>query len=531
MSYKVLVSDKLSEDGLKIFRDNPDIELVFKTGMEIEELYKEIADADGLVVRSATKVTPDVIDHAKKLKVIGRAGIGVDNIDVAYASKKGIIVMNTPGGNAVAAAEHAVSMMMAVARNIPQAHKSMKEGKWDKKKFMGVEVTDKILGVIGLGNIGKIVGNRALGLKMKVLAYDPFVSKEQAEKLGFTLASLEEIYKASDFITVHTPLTDETRNLLNAETFAKMKKGVRVINCARGGIINEGELVDAIDNGIVAGAAFDVFEKEPISPDSPLLGNDKVILTPHLGASTSEAQVVVAVKIANQFIDFLINGNILNALNMPSISPELYNVLKPYISLSEKLGTIAVQLVKSPIEAISIEYSGDLTEYSLTSLTSAVLKGFLTPMTEDEINFVNAPYIAKERGIAVNETKVSGKDSFESLISVQVKTEKSYHKVSGTIFGHEEPRVVNIDDFEIEAEPVGTILLIENSDKPGVIGTFATVLGNKGLNIDQMHVGRKKESDIALSMIQFSTRVPDEVIKEIEELTNIISVKQIVCRS
>ncbi len=527
MSYRILISDKLSEEGLKILRESPDVEVVNKPGLSKEELLKEIEEADALIVRSGTKVTADVIEAAKKLKVIGRAGIGVDNIDVEAASKRGIIVMNTPGGNANAAAEHAIAMMAALARNIPQAHMSMKQGKWEKKKFMGVELGGKVLGVIGLGNIGSIVARKARGLGMKVMGYDPFVTTEKAKELAISVVSLEEIFKKSDFITVHTPLTDETRYMIDEKAFEQMKNGVRIINCARGGIIKEDALIKAIEDGKVAGAALDVFETEPLPADSPLIKNDRIILTPHLGASTVEAQVNVAVAIAKQILDYLTTGNIVNAVNMPSVSPDLYRVLKPYISLGEKIGALATQLISAPVEAIGIEYSGKVADFNVKPITSAVLKGFLAPILEIEVNFVNAPYIARERGIVVNEITSPEKHPYESLITVQVKTEDGYHRVSGTIFGKEEPRIVNIDEFEVEAAPYGAVLLIENYDRPGVIGKLGTLLGSKGINIDQMHVGRKKSGETALSMIQLKEPVGEEIIREIEQLDDIISIRQV----
>lgn len=468
-----------------------------------------------------------MIEAAEKLKVVGRAGIGVDNIDIAAASKKGIIVMNTPGGNANAAAEHAVAMMAALARNIPQAHMSMKQGKWEKKKFMGVELSGKTLGVIGLGNIGKIVAEKARGLKMYVIAYDPFVSAENVKSLGVEIVPLEEIFKRSDFITVHTPLTDETKYMIDRKAFEKMKDGVRIINCARGGIIKESDLVEAIESGKVAGAALDVFETEPLPPDSPLIKNDKITLTPHLGASTVEAQVNVAVAIAKQIVDYLLTGNIVNAVNMPSVSPEVYKLIKPYINLGEKLGALASQVISAPVEAIGIEYSGEIADMNIKPVTSAILKGFLAPITEIEVNYVNAPYIARDRGITVNEITSPEKHPYESLITVQVKTTEGYHKVSGTIFGKEEPRIVNIDEFEVEAAPYGAVLLIENYDRPGVIGRLGSILGSKGINIDQMHVGRKHGGDTALSMIQLTEPVSDDVLSEIEDLDDIISIKQV----
>ena len=527
MAYKVLISDKLSEEGLKILKEQEGIEVVNKPGLSKDELLKEVKDADALIVRSGTKVTADVIAAAEKLKVVGRAGIGVDNIDIEAASKKGIIVMNTPGGNATAAAELTIAMMVSLARHIPYAHMSMKQGKWEKKKFMGIELTGKTLGIIGLGNIGRIVAERARGLKMKVLAYDPFVSAENVKKIGVEVVSLDEIFEKSDFITVHTPLTKDTKYLIDKSAFAKMKDGVRILNCARGGIIKEADLLEAIESGKVAGAALDVYETEPPPPDSPLLKNDKIIFTPHLGASTVEAQVNVAVAIVDQIIDYLLNGNISNAVNMPSVRPEEFQQVKPFINLGEKLGALATQLLEAPVTAIGVEYSGEVADLNVKPITSAILKGFLAPILEIEINYVNAPYIARDRGIVINEITGPEKYPYESLITINVKTEKDYHKVSGTLFGREEPRVVEIDEFEVEAVPKGAIVLIENYDRPGVIGKIGSLLGSKGINIDQMHVGRKKEGEAALSMIQLKEPVPDEIIDELKQVKNIISITQV----
>ncbi|MEK7688879.1 MAG: phosphoglycerate dehydrogenase, partial [Deltaproteobacteria bacterium] len=450
---KVLVSDSMSDRCVEILKSAPGIQVDVNTKLKPEELKKAIKDYHGLVVRSATKVTAEIIEAADNLKVIGRAGTGVDNIDMQAATKKGIVVMNTPGGNTVTTAEHAVSMLMALARKIPQATASMRKGEWEKKKFEGTEITGKTLGILGVGNIGSVVADRAQGLKMNVIAYDPYLSQEAANRMGVLPVSLDDLYKRSDFISVHVPLTNETKNLVNRDAFAKMKKGVKIIDCARGGIVNEKDLSDAIKEGIVSGAAMDVFEKEPTPVDNPLLGLEEVILTPHLGASTAEAQENVAIAIAEQIVEYLVKGTIRNAVNVPSVPAELLASLSPYITLAEKLGSFQGQILKGGIEEVTVEYSGDVVSYDVTAVTVAAIKGLLDQVMDQQVNFVNAPFVAKERGIKVIEIKSSRAIDFASSITIKVKTKETESLVEGALFGKKEPRIVRIDKFFLDAVP------------------------------------------------------------------------------
>lgn len=523
---KVLVADSMSEKGIDIFRGAKGITVDVKTGLKPEELKEIIGEYDGIAIRSATKITADIISAAKKLKVVGRAGIGVDNVDIAEASKKGIVVMNTPGGNTITTAEHSIAMMLSLSRNIPQATASVREGKWEKKKFIGKEVFNKTLGVIGLGNIGRIVAARGIGLKMRVIASDPFISQEAADKLGVELVHNDEIFKQSDFITVHTPKTEETTNLFNRKTFKKMKKGVFIINCARGGIVNQEDLLWAIGEGIVAGAALDVYDKEPPDP-SPLLENDRVILTPHLGASTEEAQVNVAVLVAEQIVDYLSRGIARNAINVPSVSPEEMTVLKPYIDLSEVMGSFISQLGLPGLREIEIDYRGEVSTFDVRPLKVAVLKGIFDPILEEGANYVNAPIIADERGIKVVESKSEKVEGFTSLLGLTARTKGGEMTISGTIFGSDNPRIVSLDTFDLEAVPDGNMLVVKNLDKPGVVGGIGGVLGEAGINIARMHLGRDREGGNALVIISVDQDVPQNVMKALINLPNIISVKQV----
>ncbi len=525
---KILVSDKLSEAGLKILKDGTGLEVDTKSGLKPDELKKIIGEYDGLIIRSGTKVTADLLSAADKLKIIGRAGIGVDNVDTVAASKKGIIVENTPGGNVVTTAEHAIAMMFAVARKIPQATGSMKEGKWEKTKFVGSELYNKNLGVVGLGNIGKIVADRAVGLKMKVLAYDPFLSAETASKMGVELVELDDLFARADFITVHTPFNEKTKNLIDRPQFAKMKKGVYLINCARGGIVNEDALVAAIQEGVVAGAALDVFSEEPINPAHPLLKLDQVVCSPHLGASTDEAQENVSIEVAEQVVDYFVKGVVRNAVNFPSISGELAKVLKPYLSLAEKLGKLQGQLAEASPQEVIIEYSGELAEFPSAPMTVSILKGILESILEDvSVNYVNAPFIAKERSIKVTESKVSQVQDFRSVIAVTLKFANGSRSVSGTIFGTNNPRIVRIDDFYLEAVPEGAILVIHNHDKPGVVGNVGTLLGKNQVNISRMQLGLGNKQGEAIALYNVDQPAKAELMTELSKLPNIISVKQV----
>ncbi len=524
---KILVSDKLSEQGLAILKAAPGLQVDSKTGLKPEELCAIIGDYDGLIIRSSTKVTPAVVVAGKNLKAIGRAGIGVDNVDLPSATKHGIVVMNTPSGNAVTTAEHALAMMFAICRKIPQATASMRGGKWEKGKFTGSELCNKKLGIVGVGNIGRIVADRALGLKMQVIGYDPFLSVEAAEKLGITLVELPDLFKQADIITIHVPLSEKTKYLINKDSFRLMKKGVYLINCARGGLVHEGDLVAAIQEGIVAGVALDVFEQEPPPADHPLLKMEQVIFTPHLGAATDEAQEKVAIEVAELMVDFFTKETVRNAVNFPSVSGEAARVLRPFIELAEKLGSLHGQMSSKLPQEVIIEYSGQILNYNLAPVTQALLKGLLTPMVSDvSVNYVNAPMVAKERGLKVVESKVSEDEDFANLVAVTIRSGKESRRISGTIFGKSNPRLVQIDDFYLEALPSGTILVVHNHDRPGVIGNIGTYLGKNKINISRMQLGLTKEEAIALYNVEGD--VTAEILQGLEKLPDIVSVKKVV---
>lgn len=519
---KVLALDNLQQVGIDVFL-REGIEVDVKGKMTPEELAAVIDNYDGVVVRGATKATAAVFEKATRVRVIGRAGSGTDNIDKEAATKKGVVVMNTPGGNTVTTGEHAIALMLALARQIPQATASMKAGKWEKNKFMGTEITDKTLGVVGMGNVGKVVAERALGLKMTVLGYDPYVPADDMRKLGVEPVSLDELYRRSDFITFHTPLTPETKGMVNARSIAKMKKGVYIVNCARGALIDEADLLAALESGHVRGAALDVFPVEPPPPDARLLAHPNVILTPHLGASTREAQEKVAVLIAEQICDFLKKGTIRNSVNFPSVSAELLPVLKPFLSLGEKLGAYFGQTLDAPLKELKIEYLGEIGKLSTTAVTIAVLKGLLQYQTE-EVNLVNARMVAQERGITVTESKAARAEGYASLIRVTAVTEKGQAAVAGTVFGSS-PRIVRIDEYPIEADLAGGILFLKNLDVPGVVGKVGTLLGEKGINIAGLQLGRREVGGTAVSLINVDNPVPDGVLAQLGKLPNITSAK------
>jgi D-3-phosphoglycerate dehydrogenase / 2-oxoglutarate reductase len=524
MAPRVLISDALSPAAVQIFKDRG-IEVDFqpKLGKDKDKLAELIGDFDGLAIRSATKVTPKILEQAKNLKVIGRAGIGVDNVDIPAATAKGIIVMNTPFGNSITTAEHAISLMLALARQIPEADVSTRAGKWEKNKFMGVEIFGKTLGVIGCGNIGSIVADRGLGLKMKVIAYDPFLSHERAVDLGVEKVELDELLKRADFITLHTPLTDKTRNIIDAAALRKVKKGVRVINCARGGLVDEAAMAEALTSGHVAGAAFDVFVEEPAT-DNPLFKLPNVVCTPHLGASTSEAQENVALQVAEQMSEYLLRGAITNAINFPSISAEEAPKLKPFVDLAEKLGSFAGQLTENPIETLKITYEGEVAQMNTRALTSAVLAGLLRPMLGD-VNVVSAPVVARERGMAVEEITRDAESDYESLITVTVTTEKQTRSVSGTVFADGRPRIVNIKGIRMDAEFGPSMIYITNFDKPGFIGKFSSTLGEADINIATFHVGREAPGGNAVALIEIDGELPDEVLAKVRALPQVQQAK------
>ncbi len=525
---KVLVSDKLAPEGIRLLEETPGVEVTFQTKWEPGEFREKIKGYSALIIRSATKVDESVIEAADELKVVGRAGIGVDNIDQKAASKKGIVVMNTPTANTVTTAEHALAMMMALSRKIPQATASMKSGKWEKSKFSGVELFEKVLGVVGLGNIGSILAGRAIGLGMTVIAYDPFLSAERAAQLGVELVELDDLFKRADFISSHVPLTDKTKNLFRAETFAKMKPGVRIINCARGGVVHEADLVEAVKAGQVAGAALDVFEKEPLSPDSPLLAVDEIILTPHLGASTAEAQVKVAEDVARQVIDFLTKGIIKNAVNMPSVDPDALARIQPYLELASQMGGFMGQLVEGRMSEVLIEYSGKVASADVRPLTATFLQGLLEPILQEMVNLVNAPYLAKDRGIRVTESVTSEPGDFTSLISVRIKTDQGERTLAGTLFARKYPRIVGFDGYALEFTPSGHMLVFANEDRPGVVGKMGTLLGDNGVNIAQMRLGRSAPQQDAVGVLTVDGAIPEEVMQEVLKLPFIKSARQLV---
>ena len=523
MTYRVLATDKLAPQGVEVFRASPEIEFDSKPGMPPAELAAAIGGYDALVIRSGTRVTEEILREPGRLRVIGRAGIGVDNIDVAAATKKGIVVMNTPGGNNVTTAEHTITLMLALARWIPQADASLHAGKWERGKFEGTEICNKTLGIIGLGNIGTIVAERAQGLRMRIIAFDPFITAEAAARLRVEIVSLDELYARADFITVHTPLTPETRGLVNAAAIAKMKKGVRLVNCARGGIIDEQALADAIVSGHVAGAALDVFVEEPPPADHPLLRLPQVIATPHLGASTSEAQINVAVAIAEQVTKFLLRGEVESAVNMPSVSREMLTLLRPHLSLGEKLGSLLAQLSPDPVSELSVEYAGQVAELDSRPVTNAILRGLLSPFLDAAVNYVNAPAIARERGIKVRESRASRSSAFVNSITVSVVRSSGVREVEGALFGSNILRLVRIDDFYMEAVPEGYVLMLNNRDVPGVVGRVGTLLGARGINIAGLELGRERVGGRAISFFHVDDAVPEPVLAELRRSPDIIS--------
>lgn len=522
---KVLISDNISPKCIEIIK-NAGLKVDVKTDLTHDELKNCIGEYHGLIIRSATKVTADIINAARNLKVIGRAGSGLDNVDKVTATKRGIVVMNTPGGNTITTAEHTIALIVSLARLIPQATMSMKSGKWEKKKFMGVELFNKTLGIIGIGNIGSQVAKRMQGFAMNIIAYDPFLSEDKAKSMGVEKVEFEDLLRRSDFITIHTPLTPETKNMINKDTIKLMKTGVRIINCARGGIINETDLYDALVEGKVAGAALDVFEKEPPS-DNPLIKLDNVICTPHLGASTKEAQENVAIAIAEQIVDYLVHNIIRNAVNFPSIPADQVTRLQPYINLAEKLGGFASQIFEGGVTELTIEYQGDAATINTAPVTIAVIKGFLTPILEETVNFVNAPVIAKERGIEVKEIKSSDEGDYQSLIGLRLKAKDKESYFAGTLFSKKDPRIVAIDNFKVEIVPEGELLFMYNNDKPGVIGNIGTLLGKNDINIARMHFGRETPGGMAISVVSIDTPASAELLDEIKKLPNILSIKQI----
>ncbi len=523
---KVLIADKMDKCAAEIFQNNG-IDVDVKPGLSPEELAGIAMNYDGIAVRSSTKIKADIIGAAgARLKVIGRAGIGVDTIDVPAATEAGIVVMNTPFGNSITTAEHALAMMFAMARQIPQANESTHAGKWEKAKYMGVELYGKTLGVIGCGNIGSIVANRALALQMKVLAYDPFLTADRARELGVEKADTpEEIYPRADFITIHTPMLDSTRGMIDAAAFARMKKGVRIINCARGGLIVEKDLKDALDSGHVAAAALDVFEEEPAT-QNVLFGHPNVICTPHLGASTSEAQVNVAIQVAEQMSDFLLNGAVANAVNMPSISAEDAPRLRPYLKLAEQLGSFAGQIADAAMTRVEIEYEGDVAKLNIKPLNAMVLAALFRPVM-DGVNMVNAPQIAKSRGITVSETRTENCEDLHTAITVTITGEDGTRSIRGTLFAGREPRIVSIEGVPVEAAVSPCMLFIRNDDTPGLIGAVGTLLGDAKVNIADFRLGRIPGQPVAVALIAVDGNVPDSIFTQIATLPQVQQAKRL----
>lgn len=523
---KVLVSDKLSDKGMQILRAGG-LDVDVETKLSPEALLSAIKNYDGLVVRSSTRVTAQVIGAADELKVIGRAGSGLDNIDVAAATRRGIVVMNTPGGNTVTTAEHTMALVFSLARSIPQAWSSLKTGKWEKSKFMGIELYNKTMGIIGVGQIGSYLARLARGAQMRVIGYDPFLSQEGAGKIGIELMTLEELYRQADIITIHTPLTPETQFMINAESIKKMKDGVRIINCARGGIVNEQHLYEAMVSGKVAGAAMDVFEKEPTAPDNPLLTLNHFIGTPHIGAATTEAQEQVATAIADQIVGYLSRDIIRGAVNIPSVPIELLPKIQPYLDLADKLGSFLSQGFEGVLERLTIEYRGEAAGLDTSFITVAAIKGLLSPILEEPVNFVNAPVTAKERGIEIREVKNQESGEFTSLLVLKVEGGSKKSTVAGTLYNRKDPRIVGIDELSLEVVPEGYMLLLVNDDKPGVIGNIGTFLGENHINISRMQLGRERTGGKAISVVGVDSEIPSALLNKLKKLQHILSAKQI----
>lgn len=526
---KILVSDQLASEGVEILKGIPGANVVVKTGLSEDELCKEVADADALVIRSGTTVTEKILKAAQKLQIVGRAGIGVDNVDVPAATARGVIVANTPTGNIVTTAEHAIALLFSLARQVPQATASMKDGKWEKKKFKGYELTGKTIGVIGLGNIGKIVANRAQGLQMKVIGYDPFVTAEKARELGIELVDLDGLFTRADIITCHTPLNEHTRGIVGKDAFGKMKKGVLVVNAARGGIVDEDALLEALNNGKVAGAALDVFVEEPTPKDHPLVNHENVVCTPHLGAATYEAQLNVAVQVAELIRDYLTKGEIRNAVNMPGIPADQAELLRPYMTLGEKLGKFQGQMHPGGFDTVEIDYIGDVAELAIKPVTLAVLKGLLESVVDPgTVNYVNAPSIAEQHGLHVRETKTTETHDYAAAIRLRTsRKDGESSSVEGAVYAKNDARIVAVGDYRVEVIPEGVLLALSNKDEPGVIGHVGTILAKHKVNIASMNLGRNKAGGKAISFLSIDEEAPEEAIRDIASSPNMLSVKQI----
>lgn len=526
-TFKILICDDLSPEGLSVFQAQKNFEVVVKLKQPLDELKKNIADADAAVVRSGTQLSAEVIAAAKQLKVIGRAGVGLDNVDLEAASKRGIVVINTPGGNTVSAAELAFCLIMALARNVVEASNSTKRGEWERKRFIGTELDGKTLGVVGLGRIGSEVAKRGQAFRMRVVAYDPFLRADKAAQMGVEALPLDEVLKVSDFITLHLPLTAENKNMIGEKQLRSMKKGVRLVNCARGGLIDEKALAEAIRSGHVAGAGLDVFEQEPPPKDLELLKLPQVIVTPHQGASTEEAQVAVAVDVAKSIVDYLQGKGSKNAVNIPFVDPEVLEQIRPYLFLGEKLGLFAAQLMEGQIMQVDIHYSGIAAELETTPISVAILKGLLTPVLAENVNFVNASVLAKERGIKVTESKSSTAAHYATMVQVDIRTDKRQSRVAGTVISREDQRIVMIDGYDVETIPDGYLLLISNKDVPGIVGQIGMLLGNNHVNIAGMTLGRDMPGGQAKTLLKVDSEISEDVMRQIRQSKNILDAKLI----
>jgi D-3-phosphoglycerate dehydrogenase len=524
-SLRILVTDRLAQRGIDLLERAPGVEVEVRNDLTPAELAECCRTADALIVRSASRVTAELLSAAPRLKAVGRAGVGVDNVDLEAATARGVVVMNTPGGNAISAAEHALSMLLSLAKNIPQASASMKAGRWEKGRFLSTELSGKVLGIVGLGRIGSEVARRAKAFNLRILVHDPYVSAERAEALGVELVELSDLYRHSDFVTIHVPGTEETQNLIRADTIAQMKDGVRIVNCARGGIVNETDLCAALQSGKVAGAALDVFTREPIT-DSPLFQLPNFISTPHLGAASEEAQEAVAVEIAQQVLDYLQKGIIRNAVNAPSVPLETLRKLQPYLALGEKLGRLASQLSEGRLAEIRLSFQGDIAALDCAPLTAATVQGVLAP-SHDHVNMVNALPLAKTRGIRILESKSTAPADFASLISLSVITDRQTSEVAGTLYNQKDPRLVKIDGFRVEAVLDGLLLIYSNMDVPGVIGRIGTLLGKHGVNIAGMQLGRQERGGRAVAVVNVDDAIPGPVLDEIRRIPNIVYAKSV----
>jgi D-3-phosphoglycerate dehydrogenase / 2-oxoglutarate reductase len=523
--FKILVADPISESGLGVFNVNGHFKVEAKSKLSTDDLKKAVQDVDAVIVRSETRITADILSSGKNIKIVGRAGVGVDNIDVAAASRQGVLVVNVPGGNTISAAEHTLALLLALSRNIPAANASLKSGEWQRSKFTGSELQGKTLGLIGLGRIGREVAKRAQSFGVRTIGYDPYASEEYAKSFNLELATLDTIYQESDYITVHVPLNDTTKHMLNAQTLGKMKQGVRLINCARGGIIDEKALEEAIKSGHVKGAALDVFEEEPPPKDHPLLKLSQVIVTPHLGAATEEAQVKVAQELAETIRDYFLQGTVRNAVNLPAMGAEEYRDMEPYVLLAEKLGKFASQMAEGPVKELKITHAGEISQKNTTPITLAALKGFLTPILDVQVNLINAPHLAKERELKWSEKKTSQASDYTSVITIQATSGKSKFVVAGTLLAKNNPRIVMIDDLAVDVIPEGTLVLYTNLDRPGMIGFIGTLLGKNNINIASMQVGRKASGGDAITVVNVDSDVPKPVLQQIREFSGITQVR------